>query len=110
VRINLSRFFRVTGFVLVIVAAGLLSYAVHDFAEAGVIEIAQGTALNLSWLMTPGSLQEAVLTGALGIRAIPTHAEAFAWLAYAIPMGLYVVWPQRRVRPPVQMETAAAAS
>jgi high-affinity iron transporter len=110
VRINLSRFFRITGFVLVIVAAGLLSYAVHDLAEARVIELAQGTALDLTWLMTPGSLQEAILSGALGIRAIPTHAEVVAWLAYAIPMSLYVLWPQRRATPPVRMEAAPAAS
>jgi high-affinity iron transporter len=110
VRINLSRFFRVTGFVLVIVAAGLLSYAVHDLAEAGVIEVAQGTAVNLTWLMTPGSLQEAVLSGALGLRALPTHAEVVAWLAYAVPMGLYVLWPQRRVQPPVRVGAATAAS
>jgi high-affinity iron transporter len=109
VRINLSRFFRVTGFVLVIVAAGLLSYAVHDLAEAGVIDVAQGTAVNLTWLMEPGSLQEAVLSGALGLRALPTHAEAIAWLAYAVPMALYVLWPQRRVQPPVRVEAATAA-
>ena len=35
VRINLSRFFRFTGFVLVLVAAGLLSSAVHTAHEAG---------------------------------------------------------------------------
>jgi high-affinity iron transporter len=109
VRINLSRFFRVTGFVLVIVAAGLLSYAVHDLAEAGVIDVAQGTAVNLTWLMKPGSLQEAILSGALGLRALPTHAEAVAWLAYAVPMALYVLWPQRRVQPPVRVEAATAA-
>jgi high-affinity iron transporter len=109
VRINLSRFFRVTGFVLVIVAAGLLSYAVHDLAEAGVIDVAQGTAVNLTWLMTPGSLQEAILSGALGLRALPTHAEAVAWLAYAVPMALYVLWPQRRVQPPVRVGAATAA-
>ena len=110
VRINLSRFFRITGFVLVIVAAGLLSYAVHDLAEARIIEVAQGTALNLTWLLRPGSLQEALLSGALGIRAIPSHAEAIAWLAYAIPMGLYVLWPQPRVQPPVRVEAAAPAA
>jgi high-affinity iron transporter len=109
VRINLSKFFRVTGFVLVIVAAGLLSYAVHDLAEAGVIDVAQATAVDLTWLMEPGSLQEAVLSGALGLRALPTHAEAIAWLAYAVPMALYVLWPQRRVQPPVRVEAATPA-
>ena len=110
IRINLSRFFRITGFVLVIVAAGLLSYAVHDLAEAGVIAVAQGTAVDLTWLMAPGSVQEAMLSGALGIRALPTHAEVAAWLVYAIPMGLYVLWPQRRSSRPIRVEAAPATS
>jgi high-affinity iron transporter len=109
IRINLTRFFRVTGFVLVIVAAGLLSYAVHGFAEAGLIEAAQGTALNLTWLLAPGSLQEAVISGALGIRAQPTYAEVAAWFAYAIPMAVYVLWPQRRTPRQVRVEAAVAS-
>jgi high-affinity iron transporter len=32
----------------------------------------------------------------LGLQPVPTVAEVLAWLAYAIPMGAYVLWPQRR--------------
>jgi hypothetical protein len=32
----------------------------------------------------------------LGLQPVPTVAEAFVWLAYAIPMTAYVVWPQRQ--------------
>jgi len=95
VRLNLSRFFRVTGFVLVLVAAGLLSTAVHGFAEAGVISVGQQTAFSMSWLVGPGSVRESLITGMLGLRAAPTVAEVFVYLAYAIPMSLYVLWPQR---------------
>ena len=35
IRIDMARFFKVTGVVLVFVAAGLLASAVHEFAEAG---------------------------------------------------------------------------
>jgi len=95
VRINLSRFFRITGFVLVVVAAGLLSYAVHEFSEAGLITVAQDPAVDLTWLVAPGSVRGAMLTGMLGIQAVPTYAELAAWILYAVPMGLYVAWPQR---------------
>ncbi len=95
VKINLSRFFRVTGFILVLVAAGLLSTAVHEFAEAGVISVGQQTAFSMSWLVDPGSVRESLLTGMLGLRAAPTVAEVVVYLAYAIPMSLYVLWPQR---------------
>ncbi len=94
VRLNLSRFFRLTGLVLVLVAAGLLSSAVHEFAEAGVITAWQQSAIDLSWLVAPGSVRASLITGMLGLQPVPTTAEVLVWLAYAIPMGLYVAWPQ----------------
>lgn len=99
VRINLARFFRVTGFVLVLVAAGLIATAVHEFAEAGVVTALQRPALDLSALVAPGSVRAALLTGMLGFQPVPTVAEVAVWLLYAAPMGLYVLWPQRPRRP-----------
>jgi high-affinity iron transporter len=97
-KVNLSRFFRVTGFVLVLVAAGLLASAAHAFAEAGVLALGQAPAVDLSWLIRPGSVQASLLTGMLGLQPVPTVAEVALWLAYAIPMGAYVLWPQRPSR------------
>jgi high-affinity iron transporter len=94
-RVNLSRFFRITGFVLVLVAAGLLASAAHAFAEAGVLTLGQAPAFDLSWLIRPGSVQASLLTGMLGLQPVPTVAEVALWLAYAVPMGAYVLWPQR---------------
>ncbi len=55
VRINLARFFRITGLVLVFVAAGLLATAAHTAHEAGWFNGLQGQALDLSWLVQPGN-------------------------------------------------------
>lgn len=99
VRINLARFFRVTGFVLVLVAAGLIATAVHEFGEAGVIAALQQRALDLSWLVAPGTVRASLLTGMLGFQPVPTVAEVGVWLLYTAPMGLYVLWPQRPRRP-----------
>ncbi len=43
--INLRTFFSWTGVALIFIAAGLLSYAVHEFVEAGVITFGTGTGL-----------------------------------------------------------------
>ena len=106
VRINLSRFFRFTGFVLVLVAAGLLASAVHTGHEAGWIDVLQAQAFDLRWLVAPGSVRAALLTGMLGLQPVPTVGETLAWLLYAIPMSLYVLWPSR---PPAKAERTAPA-
>jgi high-affinity iron transporter len=108
VRINLSRFFRVTGLVLVFVAAGLLATAAHTAHEAGWINGLQTEAFDLSWLVQPGTVSGSLLTGMLGLQPQPTVIEAFVYLAYAVPMALYVIWPYR-LRPRARAPKRSAA-
>ncbi len=95
VRINLSRFFRFTGLILVFVAAGLLATSVHTAHEAGWINGLQGQALDLSWLVQPGTISGSLLTGMLGLQPTPTVIEALVYVLYVVPMALYVLWPDR---------------
>ena len=96
VRLNLSRFFRATGLVLVLVAAGLLMGAAHTAHSAGWLNIGQTQILDLRWLVEPGSIRESLLTGVLGLQPKPTAVEAAAWLLYLVPLALYVAWPSGR--------------
>ncbi|CAO5162791.1 Ferrous iron permease EfeU [Frankia sp. AiPs1] len=93
VRINLSRFFRITGIVLVVIAAGLLATAAHTGHEAGWLDAGQGRTFDLSWLVRPGTVLASVLTGVLGLQPRPVVAEVVAWLVYLVPLLLYVTWP-----------------
>lgn len=95
IKLNLARFFRITGFVLVLVAAGLLATAAHTAHEAGWINSMQAQALDLTWLVQPGTVTGSLLTGMLGLQPQPTEIEVLVYLLYAIPMGIYVVWPDR---------------
>ena len=95
VQINLVRFFRFTGVVLVIVAGGLLVSALHSGHEAGWIVSLQGEAVDLTWLAPPGSIRASLLTGVLGLQPTLTAGEALAWAVYVVPMTLYVLWPAR---------------
>lgn len=111
VRINLSRFFRITGLVLVFVAAGLFATALHTAHEAGWFNGLQGQALDLTWLVRPNTISGSLLTGMLGLQPTPTVGEVAAYVLYALPMALYVIWPDR-LRPrrmPVRRPQAAPA-
>jgi high-affinity iron transporter len=95
-RLNLSRFFRITGFVLVAVAAGLVMTAFGTANEAGWLTVGQAQAFDLSWLVRPGTPLSSLLTGVLGIQPYPAWIEVAAWLAYLVPMVVIVAWPARR--------------
>jgi high-affinity iron transporter len=99
VRINLSKFFRATGLVLVIVAAGLVMTALHTAHEAGWLNAGQDRVFDISWLVRNGSVQASLITGVLGIQPMPAVVEVAGWLLYLLPVGLYVGWPPGRAVP-----------
>jgi len=109
VRINLNRFFRITGLILVFVAAGLLATSLHTAHEAGWFNGLQGQAVDLTWLVQPGTISGSLLTGMLGLQPTPTIGEVAIYLLYAVPMALYVLWPDRlRLRPAIARTRRAA--
>ena len=108
IRLNLGRFFKVTGMVLVLVAAGLAMTVLHTAHEAGWVNIGQAQALDLSRLVRPGTVQASLLTGVLGLQPRPTVIETVVWLLYAVPMLVFVAWPRGRRRPAAAPSTAAA--
>jgi high-affinity iron transporter len=109
VHINLGRFFKITGLVLALVAAGLAMTAVHTAFEAGWLTAGQTTAADLTWLVRPGTVLSSLLTGVLGIQSKPTVSETIAWFVYAVPVVAYVAWPRRRpARRAPQPEKAGA--
>lgn len=98
-RLNMEKFFRFTGFVLVLVAAGLVATAAHTAHEAGWLNIGQYQVFDLTWLVGPGSIRSALLTGMLGIQVRPVTIEVVGYLVYLIPMSLFVLRPARPPRP-----------
>jgi high-affinity iron transporter len=110
VRINMARFFQVTGIVLVVIAAGLVMASVHTANEGGWINFGQQQLFDLSWLVRPGTVVSALVTGVLGIQPYPVQVEGIAWLVYLVPMLILVAWPRPRNRegPPRQARPMVA--
>jgi high-affinity iron transporter len=97
IRINLSTFFTVTGVLLILVAAGIFKYGVHDFQEAGLIPGIQNLAYDMSGVLDPSAWYTALLGGMFNITAQPTVLEVIAWIAYGVPvLVLFLVKPRRK--------------
>jgi high-affinity iron transporter len=95
-RINLSRFFTWTGALLILVAAGILKYGVHDFQEAGVLPGLNDLAFDISGVLDPNSWYATLLAGMFNITPAPTVLETIAWVAYAVPVLVLFLRPPRR--------------
>ncbi|MBC7443326.1 MAG: FTR1 family protein [Ramlibacter sp.] len=92
VKINLAKFFTWTGGILIVVAAGVLSYGVHELQEAGVLPGLNALAFNVSALVPPDSWYGTLLTGTLNFSPATTWLALVAWLGYTIPvMTLFVL-------------------
>jgi high-affinity iron transporter len=70
--------------------------AFHTAHEATWLNSLQERAVDLGWLVRPGSVSSSLLTGVLGLQPQPTVGEALGWLVYALPVLAYVLWPDDR--------------
>lgn len=78
-RINLSKFFLVTGSALLVVAGGVLSHGIAEFQDFGALPGAHAFAWNWN---NPNSFVETFLSGTIGISTTTTWLQLFVWLVY----------------------------
>ncbi|GGN38662.1 high-affinity iron transporter [Actinoplanes campanulatus] len=102
VRINLTVFFTVTGVLLILVAAGILKYGVHDLQESGVLPGLNTLAYDVSAALDPSAWYTALLTGMFNVTPTASVVEAVAWIAYAVPVLVLFLRPARIAVPAPQ--------
>ncbi len=87
-RLNFAAFFRWTGIALVFIAAGLLSTAMHEFIEIGLIPFGTQTLFDLSAILPhkpeAGSLLGQFLRALFGYSATPEATTFAVWLGYLV--------------------------
>ncbi len=85
--IDLRRFFRVTGILIIFFAAGLVSKAVSEFQEFGLIPIYVEHIYQLTILDPDTSLIARFLKSLFGWRNDPSLLTVVSYFAYLIPVG-----------------------
>ncbi|SDY73284.1 high-affinity iron transporter [Modestobacter sp. DSM 44400] len=109
-RINLAKFFRWTGAVLIVVAAGVLSYGVHDLQEAAILPGLGSLAFDVSGAVPPDSWYGTLLRGTVNFTPATTWLQAIAWLAYIVPVFVLFLRPVQRPAPAPAPAPATASS
>lgn len=108
VRINLSAFFTWTGALLILVAAGILKYGVHDFQEANVLPGLNDLACDISAVLDPSAWYTALLSGMFNLTPTASVLETIAWAAYGVPVLVLFLRPARRTAPALDNRTPAS--
>lgn len=102
VKIDLKKFFTVTGYFLILVAAGVLSYGMHDLQEAGVLPGMKFLAFDVSSAISVDSWFGALAKGIFNFSPQTSWIEAIAWVSYV----LFAVWLFNRKNPKSQTKVS----
>jgi high-affinity iron transporter len=123
-RINLTQFFRWSGVLLIIFAAGVLAYGVHDLQEAGFLPGpfvpppadlggfaaswfgSAAWAFQLSNVIPPDGILASLVKGTLGFSPDMTKLEVSVWLLYLVPV--LTLFLRRSFAPQKQKQSTVA--
>ena len=106
--INLRVFFKITNVMLILFAAGLITYGIHEFIEAGIINPIIGEVWNIKHILpekfpdgnpaTPEFLEiiGALLKALFGYNANPALLEVIIYPVLLVSIGLISVLIWRR--------------
>lgn len=96
-RIDLRLFFRVTGILIVIVAAGLVGKAVHEFQEAGFLPAIVEHLWTIDFLDPSVSLFGSFAKTLFGVSHSPSLLTVVGYWAYLVPViGAFLRMTARR--------------
>ncbi len=89
-RLSIRRFFQVTNVLLIIFAAGLVGYGVHELNEAGVIPSIIEHVWDINHILSDKGTLGLMLKALVGYNGNPSLTEVIAYAAYLTSIGFYV--------------------
>ncbi len=84
IKLNLRRFFQVTSFLLILFAAGLVAYGMHEFNEVGLIPGIIEHVWDTNSLLDETSIAGQMLKTLFGYNGNPSLSEVLSYLTYFV--------------------------
>ncbi len=106
VKLNMAQFFKITGVLLIIVAAGVLAYGFHDLQEAGVLPGLNSALFDVSSIVPPSSWYGTLLKGVFNFSPRTTWLEAIVWVGYLVPVMALYLRPAKTITPAPRVPAA----
>lgn len=88
VRLDLRRFFQVTGFILILFAAGLIAHSIHEFNEVGWIPSIIEHIWDVNTLIDEASVFGELLNTLFGYNGNPSLTEMISYFAYLVIVAI----------------------
>ncbi len=99
IKFNLSKFFTITGVALIVVAAGVLSYGIHEFQELGWLPGEESYAWDVTSWMAADSIMASLLAGTIGFDTTMSWLQLLAYGAYILGTLYLYLRPAKSMTP-----------
>ncbi len=98
IRLDLRRFFQVTGILLILFAAGLVAHGVHELTEAGTLPAIIDPIWDISATLPEATFIGTLLKTLFGYNANPSLTEMLAYFGYLIAVAIGLRASNRRAQ------------
>ena len=111
-KLQIRTFFKITTVLLVIFAAAILRYAIHEFEEVGLLPALVAPLWNTGSLIPSGSTLGQLLQALVGYTSQPSLMQVIGYVGYLFVTSMLLWWPRKaRVeKPQVVVQPTLATS
>ncbi len=106
VRLDLRRFFQVTGILLILFAAGLIAHGVHEFNEVGWIPAIVEHVWDVNMFLDENSVMGLLFKTLFGYNGNPSLTEMIAYFVYIVVTAIF--WRRENTVPAKATAESAA--
>ena len=90
-RLPVRQFFKLTGALVLLIAAGLLTNMVGIMQDINILPMMGGTLFDISWIMPDSSDVGVFFKALFGYTSAPSLLQALAYIGYLITTSLFLI-------------------